>query len=151
APDLSGPIFWYRLEGTDQGLAGLWLINTHQIVPKLNTVPGVADVIVPGSPPEFRIEVDPMALRTRGVALGDLDAAVRRAKSAHDKKEIENIVIKETDGAAILVRNVAHVALVGKEDSDRASGVVMLRCGENAAVVTKRVKDTIAKLQSGLP
>ena len=85
APDATalGQIFWYTVEDSpsnpiDSGR--LWALNKFYIAPQLNAAPGVADVaIVGGTPLEYQIDVRPDDLRSYGITLGDLYAAVGKA------------------------------------------------------------------------
>src|SRR6185369_13901187 len=76
-------------------------------------------------------------------------------------EDIENVVVDQRGGTPILVKNVAHVAVgavprqgvAGQDDEDDVvTGVVLMRRGENPAVVLKAVTAKIDQLNdSGLP
>jgi Cu(I)/Ag(I) efflux system membrane protein CusA/SilA len=86
APDATalGQIFWY----TDLGR--LRAIQDWYVRYQLNSVPGVAQVAsVGGFPIEYQIEVDPNKLRSYGVTLGEIYAAVQRSNSAVGGRVIE--------------------------------------------------------------
>ncbi|HXG12011.1 MAG TPA: efflux RND transporter permease subunit [Gemmataceae bacterium] len=183
APDATalGQIFWYTVEGGGLDPARLWALQKYYIGPQLNSAPGVAEVAtVGGAPLEYQIDVKPEALRAYEVTLGDLYAAVARSNLAvggrvvhknnaeylvrgvgwiRDKKDIEDIVIREKQGTPIYVRNVATVQLgtqfrrsvFEKDGNEVVGGVVMMRYGENPLAVTQRIKDKIQELQPGLP
>jgi Cu/Ag efflux pump CusA len=185
APDATalGQIFWYTVEGgprhpIDPGR--LWALQKYYIAPQLNAAAGVAEVAtVGGAPLEYQVDVRPEALRAYGITLGDLYAAVAKSNLAvggrviqknnaeylvrgvgwiKDKQDIENTVIKETNGTPLYVRNVATVQLgtqvrrsvFEKDGSEVVGGVVMMRYGENPLSVTQRVKEKIQELQPGL-
>lgn len=72
-------------------------------------------------------------------------------------EDIENIVLKTFDDTPILVRNVARVEegslpKVGQvgldENDDVVEGIIVMRKGENPAVVLKRVKAKIEELNT---
>ncbi|HEV3138045.1 MAG TPA: efflux RND transporter permease subunit, partial [Pirellulales bacterium] len=130
APDATtlGQIFWYTVETSasnpiDSGK--LWALNKFYIAPQINAAPGVSDVaVVGGTPLEYQVDVRPEALRSYGISLGDLYAAVGKSNMPagggviqknnaeyivrgvgwiKDKKDIENTVIKEVEGTPIYV------------------------------------------------
>jgi Cu(I)/Ag(I) efflux system membrane protein CusA/SilA len=176
-----GQIFWYTVEGGNLDPARLWALNKFYIAPQLNSAAGVAEVAtVGGSPHEYQVDVQPEKLRGYGVTLGDVFTAVAKSNLAvggrviqknnaeylvrgvgwiKDKQDIENAVIRQSGGVPLYVRNVATVQLgtqfrrsvFEKNGNDVAGGVVMMRFGENPLAVTKRVKEKIQELQSGLP
>jgi Cu(I)/Ag(I) efflux system membrane protein CusA/SilA len=186
APDATalGQIFWYTVETSpsnpiDSGK--LWALNKFYIAPQINAAPGVADVaVVGGTPLEYQVDVRPEALRSYGISLGELYAAVGKSNMPagggviqknnaeyivrgvgwiKDKKDIENTVIKEVDGTPIYVKTVADVHLgtqfrrsvYEKDGNEVVGGAVLMRHGENPLEVTQKVKDRIHELQPGLP
>jgi Cu(I)/Ag(I) efflux system membrane protein CusA/SilA len=186
APDATalGQVFWYTVE-TDKSKpidpGRLWAINKFYITQQLNAVPGVADVaVVGGMPLEYQIDVQPEKLRAYNVSLGDLFTAVSRSNMPSgggviqknnaeylvrgigwiaNTSDIENTVIKETDGTPIYVKNVATVQLgtqfrrsvYEKNGSEAVGGVVLMRHGENPLAITDRIKSKIHEMQPGLP
>jgi Cu(I)/Ag(I) efflux system membrane protein CusA/SilA len=186
APDTTalGQIFFYTVEASPEhplDAGKLWALNKFQIVPQLNSAAGVADVAtVGGVPVEYQVDVQPESLRAYGVTLGELYAAVSKSNQAvgggvvqknnaeylvrgvgwiKDKKDIENVVLKEVNGTAVYLKNVAVVQMGAqvrrgvfeKDGNDVAGGIVMMRHGENPLAVTERVKEKIAELQPSLP
>ncbi len=139
APDATalGQIFWYTLDGGDLDPGRRWALQKFYVGPEINSVPGVAEVgSVGGMPFEYQIDVDPNALRSYGVTLGELYDAVGRSNSAvggrtveknraeylvrsigwirggmDGVKDIEDTVIDERGGVPIYVKNVAAVQL----------------------------------------
>lgn len=186
APDTTalGQIFFYTLEASRaQPLdpAKLWALNKFQVVPVLNSAAGVADVAtLGGMPVEYQIDVRPESLRAYNITLGELYNSVAKSNLAvgggvvqknnaeflvrgvgwiRDKKDIENTVIKEANGAPIYVKNVAIVQMgtqfrrgvYEKNGNEVVGGIVMMRHGENPLAVTQRVKEKIQELQPALP
>jgi copper/silver efflux system protein len=186
APDATalGQIYWYTVENSPEhpiDPGRLWALNKFYIAPQLNAAAGVADVaIVGGAPLEYQIDVRPDDLRSYGITLGELYAAVGKSNMPSgggvvqknnaeyivrgvgwikDKQDIENTVIKEIKGTPIYVRNIATVQLgtqfrrsvFEKDGNEVTGGAVLMRHGENPLTVTERVKDKIQELQSGLP
>jgi Cu/Ag efflux pump CusA len=176
-----GQIFWYTLEGGDQGPGRMWALQKFYVGPELNAVPGVAEVgTAGGSPKEYQIDVDPSALRAHGITLGELHDAVARSNAAvggrtiqknnadyvvravgwiRDARDIEDTVITQHGGTPLYVKNVATVqvgtgyrrTLYEKDGNDVVGGVVVMRHGENPLAVTERIKQKIQELQPGLP
>ena len=161
--------------------AKLWALNKFYIAPQLTAAAGVADVaIVGGLPLEYQIDVQPDSLRTYGITLGELYAAVARSNVPagggviqknnaeyivrgvgwiKGQADIESTVIKEVNGTPIYVSNVARVLLgtqfrrsvYEKDGNEVTGGVVLMRHGQNPLTVTERVKEKIQELQPGLP
>src|SRR5438132_733479 len=138
APDTTalGQIYFYTLEPSPNhpmDLGRLWALNKFDIAPQLNSAAGVADVAtLGGTPSEYQIDVRPESLRTYGITLGELHAAVAKSNMAvgggvvqknnaeylvrgvgwiKDRKDIENTVIKEVNGVPLYVKNVATVQM----------------------------------------
>ncbi len=186
APDATalGQIFFYTVEPSSSNPLDpgrLWALNKFDIVPVLNSAPGVADVATLGGMPlEYQIDVRPESLRAYGITLGELYAAVGKSNLSvgggvvqknnaeylvrslgwiRDKKDIENTVIKEVNGTPIYVKNVAVVQLgtqfrrgvYEKDGNEVVGGIVLMRHGQNPLAVTGRVKEKIQELQPSLP
>ena len=159
APDATalGQIFWYTVEGKGYDLGRLRAIQDWYVRYQLNSVPGVAQVAsVGGFPIEYQIDANPNKLRSYGVTLGEMYAAVARSNSAvggrviekgnaeylvrgvgwiRNKQDIEDIVIKTnpTTGTPIYVSNLATVSLgsefrrgVLEKDGNEAVGAVVM-------------------------
>jgi Cu(I)/Ag(I) efflux system membrane protein CusA/SilA len=176
-----GQIFWYTLEGGEMEPGRRWALQKYYIGPEINSVPGVAEVgTVGGSPLEYQIDVDPIALRAYNITLGELYGAVARSNSAvggrvvqknnaeylirgvgwiENTRDIENTVLTERKGTPIYVKNVARVQLgtqfrrsvFVRGGNEVVGGAVMMRYGENPLAVTGRIKRKIQELQPALP
>ncbi|MFN0067228.1 MAG: efflux RND transporter permease subunit, partial [Limisphaerales bacterium] len=148
---------------------------------QLQAVPGVAEVAsVGGFVKQYQIEVSPTQMRARGVTLEDvLDAVaaanlnvggkvieengqefvVRGLGLVKSVRDLEDIVLKAVDGTPIYLREVASVELGGDfrrgvldiNGREVVGGIVVMRTGENAMEVIRRVKEKIAALQPSLP
>jgi Cu(I)/Ag(I) efflux system membrane protein CusA/SilA len=136
---------------------------------------------VGGAPREYQIDLDPNKLRAYGVSLGEVDSAVARSNSSAGGRVIhqgnaeylirsvgwienlddirETVVAQRGTGTPITVGMVATVqvgpafrrSVLEKDGKDVVGGVVLMRYGENPLEVTRRVKEKITSLQSGLP
>jgi Cu(I)/Ag(I) efflux system membrane protein CusA/SilA len=186
APDATalGQIFWYTVESGSANpidSARLWALNKFYIAPQLTAAEGVSDVaIVGGTPLEYQVDLRPEALRSYGVSLGEVYAAVGKSNMPagggviqknnaeyivrgvgwiKDKRDIENTVIKEINGTPIYVKTLAEVSVgvqfrrsvFEKDGNEVVGGAVLMRHGENPLKVTQRVKQRIQDLQPGLP
>lgn len=184
-----GQIFWYTLEGRDEkgrpaggwGLHELRTIQDFQVRYALQGVEGVAEVAsVGGFEQEYQIDVDPDAMRVFGVTLAEIFNATKRSNIdvgartievnsveyvirglgfIENVEDIENTVIKSTEGVPVYIRNVAHVTMgpalrrgaLDKAGAEAVGGVVVARYGSNPLQVIKNVKAKIAEISPGLP
>ncbi|MCX5696923.1 MAG: CusA/CzcA family heavy metal efflux RND transporter [Candidatus Omnitrophica bacterium] len=97
----------------------------------------------------------------RLVELSGTEYMVRGRGYAKSVQNIENIVVgNNMDGTPILIKNIAQVVL-GPEirrgvadldgEGDTVGGIVVMRQGENALNVVKRVKEKIEEIKPALP
>jgi copper/silver efflux system protein len=148
---------------------------------QLNAVPGVAEVgSVGGFVRQYQIEVSPHKMRARQVSLQTVLEAVRQSNLnvggkvieesgmefvlrgiglVESVEDLENIVLRETDGIPVYLRDVAVVQLGGDfrrgaldvDGQEVVGGVVVMRSGENALAVIRDVKSKIAQITPSLP
>lgn len=190
-PDATGlgQVFWYTLEGRDAAgrPTGGWdpqeLRSTQDWYVRyaLQGVDGVAEVSsIGGFVKEYQIDVDPDALRTYGITLAEVFAAVRGSNLDVGARTIEvnrveyvirglgfikslddlrKTVITQRDNVPITLDQVAQIEFgpalrrgaLDKAGAEAVGGVVVARYGENPLAVIKRVKAKIAAISSGLP
>src|SRR5438309_9711470 len=75
----SFPIIGYSLTSDTVPQTDLWELATYEMKPRLNSLPGVASVLVQGGQrPEFHVTVDPSQMLRTNVALGDVLGAINR-------------------------------------------------------------------------
>src|SRR3954468_4292173 len=75
----SFPIIGYSLTSDMVPQTDLWELATYQIKPRLNSLPGVASVLVQGGQrPEFHVIVDPARMLPAKTSIGDILAAINR-------------------------------------------------------------------------
>ena len=183
APDANelGQIYWYTLEGGGQDLGELRALQDSYVRPQLAAVPGVAEVAsVGGSVREYQIAVDPERLRSLGIPLGEVVAAVGRASGAvggeavargsaefavrgltwaKSAEDLGAIVVATRGKAPVLLRQLARVQLgpaprrsiLEKDGAEAVGGVVLMQQGENPLAVTARIRARVDALQAGLP
>ncbi len=73
--------------------------------------------------------------------------------------DLENILVKRASGSSVRLTEVATVGfapaprrgVLEKDGSEVTGGVVLMRQGENALDVTRRLKEKVRELQTGLP
>ncbi len=132
---------------------------------QLNAVPGVAEVgSVGGFVRQYQIEVSPFSMRARGVTLQQVMDAVRQSNLNVGGKvieesgmefvvrgvglvesvaDLEGVILRETDGIPVYLKDVAIVQLGGDcrrgaldvDGREVVGGVVVMRSGENALAV----------------
>src|SRR5215471_161451 len=128
----SFPIIGYSLTSETVPQTDLWEIATYEIKPRLNSLPGVASVLIQGGQrPEFHVTVDPAQMLRSKTSIADILNAVNRTNvidspgllnrnhqlflglvdgQVHNVDDIGNIVIKHANSAPVRVRDVGTVA-----------------------------------------
>ena len=134
-----------------------------------------------GAPREYQIDLDPNKLRAYGVSLGEVYAAVARSNSSVGGRVLhqgnaeflirsvgwiesiddirETVVARRGNGVPITVRLLGSVQIgpafrrgvLEKDGKEAVGGVVLMRVGENPLEVTRRIKEKISSLRTGLP
>ncbi len=148
---------------------------------QLQGVGGVAEVgSVGGFVRQYQIEVSSTRMRTLGVSLQDvmqavgannlnvggktieengMEFVVRGVGLVQRVSDLEGIVLKEQDGTPVYLRDVATVEIGGDfrrgtldvDGREVVGGIVVMRTGENAMEVIRRVKDKLAQIAPSLP
>ncbi|HWE39791.1 MAG TPA: efflux RND transporter permease subunit [Isosphaeraceae bacterium] len=104
----TGQIFWYTVEGAGLDLGRLRAVQDGYVRPRLESVPGVAEVAtVGGAPIEFQVNVAPLRLRALGVTLGEVVRAVSRSNVAAGGDVVEK------GNAEYIVRGVGWLGAGG--------------------------------------
>ena len=136
---------------------------------------------VGGAPREYQVDIDPTKLRAYNLTLGEVYEAVQRANSAVGGRVIhqgnaeyvirsigwirnlddlrESVVAQRGNGTPIFLKDLGPVqvgpgprrSVLEKDGREVVGGVVLMRYGENPLEVTRRVKEKISTLRSGLP
>lgn len=155
------------------------------IKPYLLQVPGIADITTFGGPlKEYHILTSPDKLRKYGISMQDVvDAvqknnqntggniiargeqgfAVRGLGAVKSEKDIENIVLTESNGMAVFLRDVATVEIAPPPPSgvmgytiksaaissgNGVEGIILLRRYENPSEVLKLLKQRMTDLEN---
>ncbi len=148
---------------------------------QLNSVSGVADVgSVGGFVRQYQVDVSPVRMRALSVPLKDvLDAVgqsnlnvggkvieengmefvVRGLGLIRSQKDLEDIVVRESGGTPVYLRDVATIRLGGDfrrgaldvDGHEVVGGVVVMRNGANGLAVIRAVKEKLAAIAPSLP
>lgn len=188
-PDATGLgwIYQYWLDvdpdvaGAPTDLGRLRAVQDYFLRYQLQSVPGVAEVAsLGGFVKQYSVEVDPLRLRMTGLGLGrvveavtsshvnvggkaveenGMEFVVRGVGLIESAADLEEIVLMETNGVPVRIRDVAHVEINGEfrrgaldvDGREVVGGVVVMRTGENAKAVIERVKERLESIRTSLP
>jgi Cu(I)/Ag(I) efflux system membrane protein CusA/SilA len=148
---------------------------------QLNAVPGVAEVAsVGGFVQQYQIEVSSLRMRAMNVTLQMVMDAVRQSNLnvggkvieangmefvvrgvglVNSNADLENIVLTQSNGTPVCLKDVAAVQVGGDfrrgaldiDGHEAVGGIVVMRTGENAMQVIRDVKAKIAQISPSLP
>ena len=148
---------------------------------QLNSVSGVAEVAsIGGFARQYQIEVSSLKMRARNVTLTQIMDAVRQSNLnvggkvieengmefvvrglglVKSNADLENIVLLQSGGTPVYLKDVATVQVGGDfrrgaldvDGHEAVGGVVVMRTGENAMQVIRDVKAKIAQISPSLP
>jgi len=181
----TGEIFRYRLDAPGLKPSELRAIQDWMVSRQLKQVSGIADVVSLGGPiRQYEVRPDLARLRDYKITLGQLFAALQRANAnagggsvaqgrqqflirslglLHSSADIGQVVVAESKGAPVLVRDLAEVVesrvpeqgIVGYSDAqgdqdDVVSGIVLLRKDENPSMVLDALKAKVDALNASV-
>lgn len=158
------------------------VVQDWVVRPLLRSIPGVAEInSMGGLEKQFQVLVNPDRLRHYRLTLRDVQESIERNNAnsgggtlrasaeqylirgiglIRTAEDIENIILKETAGVPVFVRDVAQVqigagvrqgAVVKNGDTEAVAGIVMMLRGGNAKEVVSRVKSKVDEInQRGL-
>ncbi|MGE4180422.1 MAG: efflux RND transporter permease subunit [Limisphaerales bacterium] len=148
---------------------------------QLQSVPGVAEVAsIGGFVKQYQVEVSSTKMRAAGVSLQEVLAAVaannlnvggkvieenglefvvRGLGLIGSLADLETIVVVQRDETPIYLRDIATLQIGGDfrrgaldvNGHEVVGGIVVMRTGENAMEVIRRVKERVAQLAPSLP
>ena len=152
------------------------------IIPQLQGVEGVAEVSSWGGKlKQYEIAVNPNTLNSQGVTITEIFEAleknnqntggayiekdqyayfIRGVGMASGINDLQNVVIKNRNGAPVLVRDVATVregialrygASTKDGKGEIVCGLVLMLKGENSSAVVGRVKERMEQINKSLP
>ncbi len=177
-----GEIYQYEVVGERYTPMELRSIQDWIIKRQLAGIPGLAEInTFGGELKQYQVQIDPQKLLKYNLSLRDVIEAVSNNNAnasggyiEHKQEQyivvgeglvktmgdIENIIIKSSDGTPIFVRDIAEVnegaairqgAVTLNGKSEIVAGITMMLKGENARLVTERVKERVAEIQKTLP
>ncbi|ABS61978.1 heavy metal efflux pump, CzcA family [Parvibaculum lavamentivorans DS-1] len=183
-PDATGVgwVYQYALKSSELNLAELRSLQDWQVRFAVSRADGVAEVAtVGGFVRQYAIIVDPLLLKSTGLTLADIAAAVRTSNMDVGGRtielaetefmirgrgylagieDIEKIVLRAEGGTPLLLRDVARVELAPDErrgvaemggEGEAVSGIALQRHGANALDVIENVKRELAAVAPSLP
>jgi cobalt-zinc-cadmium resistance protein CzcA len=177
-----GEIYQYEVVGDTYTPMELRSIQDWIITKQLAGIPGLAEInTFGGELKQYQVQIDPQKLLKYNLSLRDVIEAVSNNNAnapggyiehkqeqyvvvgeglAKTMSDIENIIVKTSDGTPIFVRDVADVnegaairqgAVTLNGKSEIVAGITMMLKGENARLVTQRVKERVAEIEKTLP
>ncbi len=190
----TGEIFRYTLESDVRDVRELKTLQDWVVDRQLRSVPGVGDVTAFGGKTKtYEIQVDPEKLTSLNITPLDVFTAVQKTNIniggdiivqnnqafvvrgiglLNDINEIANIVINNTNGVPVLVKDVAKVTIsnvprlgwvarsngltdsAGKrtitDEKDVVEAIVVMRKGANPSDVVEAIKEKVKKLNNGI-
>jgi len=183
-PDATGVgwVYQYALTGKGLDLGDLRTAQDWQLRYALAKAEGVAEVAsVGGFVKQYSVTVDPRQLQSYGLSLDQVREAIRASNMDTGGRtieiseteyavrgrglfksiaDIENVVLKASEGVPVLVKDVARVEFVPDErrgiteldgEGEVVGGVAIQRFGENALSVIDNVKARLDDVKASLP
>ncbi|MBI3785627.1 MAG: efflux RND transporter permease subunit [Deltaproteobacteria bacterium] len=174
----TGEVFRYILQGKGYSPMDLKTAQDWIVVRQLKQVPGVVDVVsYGGETKEYHADVDPYRLAGQGVTLPEVSAAIANANNnvggqrvtfgeqsytvrgvglLTGLKDIGEIVVRETKGIPVRLRDVAdavvgsrpRLGLVGRDDKpDVVQGIVLMRYGGETEETLKALHERLETIR----
>ena len=180
-----GEVYQYTLETPDDGKRALThdelverrTVQDWVVRPLLRSIPGVAEINSTGGYiKQYETLVDPQKLRYFGLSIDDVFNALKRNNEnagggilpqhaeqylirsiglIHGVDDIRNIVLKQSGGTPVYIRDVAEVR-IGEEVrygamtkggyTESVGGVVMMIAGGNAKAIVSQVKERVDEI-----
>ncbi len=177
-----GEIVQYVVKGDGYSLTELRTIQDWLIAPQLKTVKGVTEInSFGGFVKQYEVHIRPGRLLTFGVGLNDVVEAIEKNNSVsggnfleHNREQyiirgfgqitreqdIEDVVVANTGGRPVYVRDLAHVT-IGKQlrqgsvtqdgNGEVVTGIVMMLRGGNGREVIRDINERIEEVNRSLP
>ncbi len=182
-----GEVYQYTLEGANDGERALSkdelverrTIQDWVVRPLLRSIPGVAEINSTGGyVKQYQVLADPMRMRYYGITIQDVVSALARNNAnsgggilprgaeqylvrgiglIRDLDDIRMIVLEETAGTPVYIRDVAEVrfgeavrygAMIKGGYTEATGGIVMMLASGNAKEIVGRVKDRVAEINA---
>lgn len=174
-----GELYRYTLSGGGLDSMKLRELQDWVVEPRFLQVPGVADVTpFGGLIKQYQIQVDPMSLPRYGLSIAQISDSVQANNSnaggamldngqqsmvirgvglIQNVADIENVVVTESGGVPIFIKDVARVSITAApqtgifgvgDQTGGVEGIVLMRRGENPSEVLQSVKTAVDELNS---
>jgi cobalt-zinc-cadmium resistance protein CzcA len=185
-----GQIYWYTVESTNPAYDNMEIksLEDWTLEKQFKSVPGVVDVAsFGGMTREYQVRVDPDKLISYGLSIGQVEQQltsnninaggsfieegeqqinVREVGLFTDVKDIENTVLKTSNGTALRVKDIAIVQqgpkirlgqiqkIIRRKDGvlvnnpDTTEGVALLQKGDNSDEVLEGIHAKVAELNN---
>lgn len=174
-----GELYRYSLASPHTDALKLREIQDWIVTPRFLQVPGVADVTpFGGLVKQYQVEIDPRALSKYNLSIaqvaqsvgansanaggalldnGQQSMVVRGVGLVQSVHDIENIVVNETKGVPVYIRDLGCVkigaapptGIFGVDDhSGGVEGIVLMRRGENPSEVLDGIKEAVDELNA---
>lgn len=172
-----GELYRYSLVGKNVSTMKLRELEDWVVEPRLLQVPGVADVTpFGGLIRQFQINVEPLALSKYNLSIQQVVGAVssnnsnvggamldnkqqsmviRGVGQVRSAADLEGILVNESNGTAIFVRDVAKVEIGAapqtgifgvNEQTGGVEGIILMRRGENPTEVLDSIQEAVNDL-----
>src|SRR5271163_430163 len=176
-----GEIFRYTLQSDTRNLQELSEIQRWKVIPALKSVPGVVDdTNFGGFTTEYQLDLDPKQLVHYGLGItdvinavnnnntnagggrvsrGDQSYVIRGVGLIHDLSELGSIVVTQSNGSPVLVRDLGQATLshqeregiLGKDKNpDTLEGIVLMLKYQNPSRTLAGVHAKVAELNQRL-
>ena len=176
-----GEIYRYTLESDSKNLQELSEIQRWTVVPALKSVPGIVDVAnFGGFTTEYQLDLDPKQLEHYGlgitdvinainnnntnaaggrVSLGDQSYVIRGVGLIRSLADIGSIVVTQSNGAPVLVRDLGRTVLshqeregiLGKNNNpDTIEGICLMLKYQNPSETLRGLHAKVAELNEKL-
>jgi cobalt-zinc-cadmium resistance protein CzcA len=176
-----GEIYRYTLESERKNLQELSEIQRWTVIPALRSVPGVVDdTNFGGFTTEYQLDLDPQQLQRYGLGIsdvinainnnntnagggrvsrGDQSYVIRGVGLIHNLEEIGSIVVKESKGTPVLVRDLGRTTLshqeregiLGKDSNpDAIEGIVLMLKYQNPSQTLRGIHARVKELNASL-
>lgn len=182
-----GEIYQYTLEVDDPSvkdysITELRTIQDWIVRRQMSMVPGVIEVnAFGGRQKQYEVAVDPNELRAIGITISDIYTAlqnnnqntggayieknhlanfIRGEGLARNLSDIENIVVRKSDGVPVKVKDIGQVsmgsavrygALTKDGKGETVGGMILMLKGANSNTVIEQVTERMQQIQQSLP
>src|SRR3954470_21499202 len=173
-----GELYRYVVEGPGRSDIELRELEDWVVEPRFRQVPGIADVTpFGGLVKQYQVEIDPRAMDKYGLSIGQIAQAigannqnaggamldngqqsmvVRGVGLVRTEEDIGNIVVAETKGVPVFVRDIGKAkigaapptGIFGIGEETGVEGIVLMRRGENPTEVLQGVHEAVEDINT---